>query len=99
IVSKSEDPIALKAINLFCEYLGRVAGDLALIFMARGGVYISGGIPYKIIDLLRNSSFRESFENKSPHKELMRQIPTYVITNPYIAIAGMVSYIKMTDCF
>lgn len=67
--------------------------------MSRGGVYISGGIPNKIIHLLRNSSFRDSFENKAPHKELMRKIPTYVITNPYIAISGMLSYIKMTDNF
>ncbi|AKK19849.1 glucokinase [Candidatus Liberibacter africanus] len=99
IVSHSDDPIALEAINLFCEYLGRVAGDLALIFMARGGVYISGGIVYKIIDLLRKSSFRQAFENKAPHKELMRKIPTYVITNPNVAISGMISYIKMADHF
>ncbi|WP_050780929.1 glucokinase [Candidatus Liberibacter solanacearum] len=99
IVCQEAHPIALEAINLFCDYLGRIAGDLALIFMSRGGVYISGGIPNKIIHLLRNSSFRASFENKAPHKELMRKIPTYVITNPYIAISGMLSYIKMTDNF
>ncbi|MEG8099362.1 glucokinase [Candidatus Liberibacter brunswickensis] len=99
IIAQGENPIALEAINLFCDYLGRVAGDLALIFMARGGVYISGGIPCRIIDLLCNSRFRNAFEDKSPHKELMYKIPTYVITNPYIAILGMVSYIKMADRF
>ena len=31
-------------------YLGRLAGDFALTFMARGGVYLAGGIVQKIVD-------------------------------------------------
>ncbi|MBL0849194.1 MAG: glucokinase [Candidatus Liberibacter ctenarytainae] len=99
VVSLAADPTAFEAINLFCEYLGRIAGDLSLIFMSRGGVYVSGGIPCSIIDFLRHSNFRNAFENKAPHTEFMRTIPTYVIMNPCIAIVGMVSYIKMADNF
>ena len=29
---------------MFCALLGTVAGNLALTFSARGGVYIAGGI-------------------------------------------------------
>ncbi|MBA5724306.1 glucokinase [Candidatus Liberibacter sp.] len=99
VISQTRDPISLETINLFCEYLGRISGDIALLFMSRGGIYLSGGIPYKILPLLRHSGFRDAFENKAPHKDLLCQIPTYVITNPYIAIMGMYSYIKETDKF
>ncbi|EMS36281.1 glucokinase [Candidatus Liberibacter americanus] len=94
ILSKGLNPISCEAIDLFCEYLGRFSGDLALLFMARGGVYISGGISYVIKNFLHSSSFRYAFENKSPHKDLMRKIPIYLVTNPNIALLGMLSYIR-----
>ena len=38
------DAVATQAVDLFCGFLGTVAGDLALTLGARGGVYIGGGI-------------------------------------------------------
>ena len=38
------DAIAAEAMHLFATYLGRFAGDLALVFVALGGVYLAGGI-------------------------------------------------------
>ena len=52
------DPAAVEAIELFVTYLGRVAGDLAMIFMARGGVFLAGGIVQKIIPALQQPRFR-----------------------------------------
>src|SRR5690606_20230020 len=42
------DPIAVEALCLFVTCLGRTAGDLALVFMSRGGVFLTGGIVQKI---------------------------------------------------
>src|SRR5262249_40548876 len=36
-------PVSVAAVDMFCAMLGTVAGDLALMFRARGGVYIGGG--------------------------------------------------------
>src|SRR5690606_26368455 len=43
------DPIAVGALCLFVTCLGRTAGDLALVFMSRGGVFLTGGIVQKIV--------------------------------------------------
>lgn len=40
-----DDPAAIETVTLFATYLGRVAGDMALVFMARGGVFLAGGFP------------------------------------------------------
>lgn len=86
---------AAEALELFVTYLGRLAGDLALIFMARGGVFLGGGISPKILPELKKTLFRAAFEDKAPHKELMKTIPTFVVTHPQAALAGLASYARM----
>lgn len=85
---------AAEALELFVTYLGRLAGDLALIFMARGGVFLGGGISPKILPELKKPTFRAAFEDKAPHKELMKTIPTFVVTHPQAALAGLASYAR-----
>jgi glucokinase len=93
------DAVAIETLRLFTCYLGRVAGDVALLFMARGGVYLSGGISQKIIEALEQPEFRASFEDKAPHQELMRSIPTFVVTHPQAALAGLANYARAPETF
>lgn len=93
------DAQAVETILLFTTYLGRVAGDVALLFMARGGVYLSGGISQKITDALARPEFRAAFEDKAPHQELMHNIPTFVVTHPQAALAGLANYARAPQTF
>ncbi len=91
---EGSDAAAEEALNVFVTCLGRLAGDLALVFMARGGVYLTGGIAQKIIPALHNGRFRAAFEDKAPHSELMAEMPVYVITHPFAAVAGLAAYAR-----
>lgn len=91
---RREDPYAVEAVDLFSTYLGRVAGDLALIFMARGGVYIAGGIFQRILPALKTDAFRAAFEDKAPHTALLREIPIFAITQPLAALTGLAAYAR-----
>jgi glucokinase len=93
------NPQAAETIDLFVTYLGRLAGDMALIFMARGGVFLGGGISPKILPALRKPIFREAFEDKAPHQDLMKTIPTFVVTHPQAALAGLASYARVPAAF
>ncbi|TDK35507.1 glucokinase [Rhizobium deserti] len=93
------NPQAVETLSLLATYLGRVAGDMALIFMARGGVYLAGGISQKIIPALKGPQFRAAFEDKAPHSELMATIPTYVVTHPQAALAGLASFARMPAAY
>lgn len=88
------DRRAREAVDLFATYLGRVAGDLALIFMARGGVYIAGGIFARILPVLKEAEMRGAFEDKAPHSHLLSTIPLYVITQPLAALEGLSAYAR-----
>ncbi|KQT64214.1 MULTISPECIES: glucokinase [unclassified Aureimonas] len=94
-----KDVHAGEAVDLFATYLGRVAGDLGLIFMARGGVYIAGGIFQRIIPILRQAEMREAFEDKAPHRALLRDMPLYVITEPLAALAGLATFARTPRFF
>ncbi len=87
-----KDVQARETLSLFATYLGRVAGDMALVFMARGGVYLAGGISQKILPALQRPEFRAAFEDKAPHSAWLRETPTYVVTHPLAALAGLASY-------
>jgi glucokinase len=80
--------IAVQALERFCLILGTIAGDFALAFGARGGVYISGGIAPLLIDALNTGGFRQRFESKGRFEAYMAAIPTCVIVHPSSALLG-----------
>lgn len=82
------DKASLATLMRFCGILGAAAGDLALSFGAMGGVYVAGGIPPRILDILDASTFRERFEAKGRFGDYMRRIPTQVIVHPHAALVG-----------
>ncbi|WP_336056171.1 glucokinase [Nitratireductor sp. CH_MIT9313-5] len=89
-----EDAAAVETLDLFCTYLGRLAGDLGLVFMSRGGVFLTGGIAQKIVPALKNGHFRKAFEDKAPHNALVEQMPVFVITHPLAALTGIAAYAR-----
>jgi glucokinase len=79
---------ALATMNRFCAILGSVAGDMALAFGARGGVFVSGGIAPAILDILKAGGFRARFEDKGRFRDYLHDIPTRVIVRPHAALLG-----------
>ena len=85
---------AKETLSLFATYLGRVAGDMALVFMAKGGVYLSGGIAQKILPVLKQGEFRAAFNDKAPHSEIMAKMPVFVLTPPLAAVIGLAAFAR-----
>ena len=79
---------ALETVEMFCAWLGDAAGDTALMYNARGGVYLAGGIVPRIIDILSGSRFRQRFEDKDQGGPLLARIPTFAVTAPSPALLG-----------
>jgi glucokinase len=77
------------ALEMFCAILGSVAGNLALTFCARGGVFIAGGIVPRFPEFLAASDFRQRFEAKGSFQNYLRNIPTSIIAKPDASFAGL----------
>lgn len=76
---EDQDALALDTLDCFIAILARVAGDLALLFDARGGVYIGRGIAPKILKLLDTDRFRELLLNKGALASHIGSIPVQAI--------------------
>ncbi|MGQ7792097.1 glucokinase [Faunimonas sp. B44] len=93
------DPCAERTMELYCRLLGRTAGDLALIFMARGGVYLGGGIAPRLLPFLNRGGFRKAFEAKAPHEKLVAGMATAVITRDSPALLGLAAFARTPNRF
>lgn len=91
------DPLAGETLDRFGGILGSVAGNLALTFGARGGIYVSGGIAPRIAERLAAGSFRKRFEDKGRLSEYVAAIPTYLVLHPYPAILGAARQLEQME--
>jgi glucokinase len=81
-------------LEMFCGFLGGVAGNLALTFLARGGVFIAGGIVPRFAVRLAETQFRKQFESKGRYQDLLRQVPTSIIVTPDTSFIGLKTYFE-----
>lgn len=86
------DTLCVETLDMFVSLLGREAGNLALKFLTRGGVYLAGGIPPKLLDRLRRGDFFEAFCAKGRMASLMRDIPVRVVLDDNVALYGAARY-------
>jgi len=83
-----------KVIQHFCTVLGAVSGNAALTLGARNGVYITGGLIPRFMELFKLSQFRTAFENKQPLESYMQQIPTYLVLADQPGLLGAAAIIS-----
>jgi glucokinase len=79
---------ALDVADLFVRIFGSVAGDLALVFGARGGVFVAGGVSLRLLTGRTEAAFRARFEAKGAFSPYVAAIPTSLITYPQPGILG-----------
>jgi len=87
-------PIAVQSVNMFCEVLGRVAGDAVLATGARGGVVLGGGILPKIRDVFLASKFVERFVDKGRMHDYVDGVPVRLIVKDGAALYGAAAALR-----
>lgn len=84
----ASDARCVLALDLFCRFLGDVAGNLALTLGARGGVFIGGGIVPRLGERFAALPFRSRFDDKGRFRSYLEAVPVWVITAPAPALLG-----------
>lgn len=77
-----------KVMEIFASVLGAQSGNMVLNYNATGGVYLGGGIPRKIPEIIKSKSFINSYLNKGRMNYMTGMTPVNMIMNESIALIG-----------
>lgn len=83
-----ECPLCEQVLELFVSLYGAEAGNVALRYLAVGGIYLGGGIAPKLIERLKGHGFMQAFTAKGRLSPLLENIPVKVILNERTALLG-----------
>lgn len=86
LANKSE--LAVKALDMFVAAYGAMAGNLALLMMSIGGLYVGGGIAPKICEKLEDGTFMRAFSDKGRFSSLVASVPVHIILDDKTALFG-----------
>lgn len=82
------DPLCVEAVRTFLAIIGSAAGNLMLTCMTTKGMYLGGGILPHIVPLVREGVLLEALLNKGQFRDILRQVPVYVILNHQTGLLG-----------
>lgn len=90
---------ATETLHLFATLYGQIAGDLALTTLARGGLYIAGGIAAKIAPVFSLPGFLNGLHAKGRYREWMQTVPVTLIRSDDIGLKGaaVAASMRVTD--
>jgi glucokinase len=81
-------PVCAATLDLWVEIYGSEAGNLAVRTLARGGIYVAGGIAVKILSKLKEGKFAAAASRKEKMGDFLASIPIYVVLNEECPLMG-----------
>ena len=78
---------------MFQRFLGQLAGDLALVFNATGGVFLTGGVVLSN-PWIFDQAFLEAFNAGGRHSKWRKAMPVGLYLNKDFGLLGARNYIS-----
>ncbi|MEO1640700.1 MAG: glucokinase [Pseudomonadota bacterium] len=91
--AEDDDPRAAAAARLFTRMLGTVCGNLSLIQLPFGGVYLVGGVARAFAPHLVQFGFGDAFRDKGRFAGFMGNFGVHVIEDDYAALTGSAAHL------
>ena len=87
-LAASGDATALQTFSIFVDIYGAEAGNMGLRVLARGGVFLAGGIAAKNTKYFTDGRFMAAFLRKGRFRELLAEMPVDLIMNEKVGLLG-----------
>ena len=81
-------PLATLTIDLFVDAYAAQAGNLALTYLATGGVFLAGGIAPRLAARLSDGRFARAYVAKGRMSSLVAAMPVHLVLNDRTALLG-----------
>jgi glucokinase len=89
----ASEPAALDAARLYVGILGAELGNLALIHLPFGGIYLIGGVARAMSPYFAQMGLREAFCDKGRFGPFMENFSVHIVEDDYAALTGCAAYL------
>ena len=84
--------LCFETMQMFSAAYGAESGNVALKVLAKGGVYLGGGIAPKVLKTLQGGAFMDAFLDKGRLRPMLESMPVRVILDDTCALLGAAAY-------
>lgn len=89
----ANDPIARQTAQLYMRILGNELGNLALIHLPFGGIYLIGGVARAMVPYMQELGLAEAFRDKGRFAEFMTSFAVFAVEDDFAALTGCAAYL------
>ena len=90
----TSDTEARHVIDVFAGFAGSYFGDLALITLPEGGIFLAGGLAKAVSPYLKENNFGEAFCDKGRFADWNKNMAIYLINDDYAALKGCAVFLN-----
>jgi len=85
---RCKDRTCEETFRLYTRFYARIAKNFVLDSLARGGLYITGGIATKNEEIFNTDDFMDEFEDVHRQHGILKRVPVWLITNHRTGLYG-----------
>ncbi len=89
-----DDPVATAAVATFIRLLGTVCGNLSLVHLPFGGLYLVGGVARAMAPHMSAFGFTEAYRDKGRFAGFMQNFAVHIIEDDYAALTGLIAHLE-----
>ena len=89
---KNKKGFEYDACKILFELLGKFSASIALVYGARGGVFLSGGLLERLFPILPNDLLLKNFLINGRMQEYVNNIPLHIINDDLVSLKGCATY-------
>lgn len=86
------DPLCVRTLEILASIYGAEAGNMALRYVAYGGVIVAGGVAPKLLPALQKGEFTRAFSAKGRLRSFLETIEVSVALDPRAPLIGAAHY-------
>ncbi|MWD28134.1 glucokinase [Aquicoccus sp. SCR17] len=87
------DETARRSVGIFVRILGQVTGNMALVQLPFGGIYLIGGMARAVMPYMDEMGFAAAFRDKGRFSGFMERFPIWVVEDDYAALTGAAAHL------
>jgi glucokinase len=86
--------VAVETVHYFIRLTAMVMGNLALVQLPFGGIYLVGGLSSAVAPYMDAAGFEAAFRDKGRFARFMDDFGIYVVQDDYAALKGMAAFLE-----